>query len=121
MGSQRMWVPVVGRDHKQCGVASATAKGFCWGAGGRGWGDGFLECLRAEKDRGWGGWGEVSGVLYVEGEVGPGLGGWGPQAAPLCGHLRKRAGPVGQEVGEMGRRVSGPPASWGCLPPTPVL
>ena len=25
---QRMWVPVVGRDHKQCGVASATAKGY---------------------------------------------------------------------------------------------
>lgn len=101
---QRMWVPVVGRDHKQCGVASATAKGYglLLGGGGWGWEEGFLGCLRTEQD--WGGW-----VGRGVGSALCGRGGWawawglGTAGCTLCGHLRMRAGPVGQEVGEMGR------------------
>lgn len=60
-------------------VPQPRATGFCWGAGG------FLECLRAEKDWGWGGWGEGSRVPYAEGEAGPGLGGWDGRLHPCVG------------------------------------
>lgn len=85
-------------------VPQPRATGFCWGAGG------FLECLRAEKDWGWGGWGEGSGVPYAEGEAGPGLGGAGTAGCTPVWAAKDEGGacgPGGGRDGKAGLRPSG--------------
>lgn len=54
------------------------------------------------------------------GRLGLGLGAGDSRLHPVWAP-KDEGGAVGQEVGEMGRQVSGPRVSWGCPPPIPVL